>query len=299
MGGDGLEVAVQQLFCHPGEEVHGEHDPLGLPSGHWQVPGLAGPAGQNHPVVLLQQLLGGDGAAHVHVTPEFHPRLLHEGNAAVNDLLVQLHIGNAVAQQSAGAIVALEHRDKVASLVKQQRRRQPGRAAAHHGHPLARAHLGGLPAHQAMGKSVLNDLALIVLGGDRLTVFPAGAGRLTQSRTHPGGELGQTVGATEADICLLPVAVVHQIVDLRHQVVEWTAGGHAADHHPRLAEGDAAVHTPGPLLLLLLEGEGGVELVKGLNALQRRDGGAVLPLIFHKSCGLSHLPQPSFPATLA
>ena len=233
------------------------------------------------------------------MTPELHPRLLHEGNATVNDLLVQLHIGNAVAQQSAGAIVALKHRHPVAALIEQQRRRQPGRAAAHHGHPLARAHLGGLPAHQAMGKSVLNDLALIVLGGDRLTVFPAGAGRLTQGGTHPGGELRQAVGAAEADIRLFPVAVVHQIVDLRHQVVEGTAGGHAADHHPRLAEGDAAVHTPGPLLLLLLEGKGSVELVKGVNALQRRDGRPVLPLIFHKSCGLSHLPQPSFPATLA
>ena len=59
--------------------------------------------------------------------------------AAVEDPLLQLELGNAVAQQAADAIGALEHRDPVAGAVQLLGGGQAGRAGADDGDALAGA----------------------------------------------------------------------------------------------------------------------------------------------------------------
>ena len=124
--------------------------------------------------------------------------------------------------------------------------------------------------------------------------IPAGAGGLAQGGAHPAGKLREAVGGHQAVERKLPLAVVHQIVPLRDEVVQRTAGGHAADHHARLTEGHAAVHAAGGLRLLLLPREPDVELVKIFKALQRRNVRAGLARIIHKSCCLTHAAAPPY-----
>ena len=75
--------------------------------------------------------------AHVDVRLAFHAFGDHLFQAAVEDVLFHLEIGNAVAQQSAQPVVLLEHHDFVPVAGQLLRGGQSGRAGADHGHALA------------------------------------------------------------------------------------------------------------------------------------------------------------------
>ena len=70
------------------------------------------------------------------------PSSVIRSSTALDDLLLQLHVGDTVHQQTADAVGALKDGDAVAPVVELVSHSQTGGAAAHHGHPLAGAHLG-------------------------------------------------------------------------------------------------------------------------------------------------------------
>ena len=81
---------------------------------------------------------------------------------------------------------------------------------------------------------------------------------------------------------------VDQVVPLRDEIVQRTAGNHSSQLRPGLAEGHAALHTPGALALPLLLGERQMKLAKWRMlqwALRPVHFGVVK---FQKSRGLSH-----------
>ena len=59
-------------------------------------------------------IINGHGAA----VAELHPLLLHDGDAAVDDFLVKLKVGNAVAEQTSGSFVLFKDGDGVAHVVQ-------------------------------------------------------------------------------------------------------------------------------------------------------------------------------------
>ena len=167
--------------------------------------------------------------------------------------------------------------------------RQARRAAADDGHALAGAgrRRGGM--EPALGVARLHDGVFVLPDSDAAAGdVAAGAGGLTQGRADPARELRETVGGAQAAECQLPLALIDQIVPLGDEVVQRAAGGHAADHHARLAEGDAAVHAARCLGLLLLPGEPDVKFVKVFNALQRRNIRAGLARVIHKTSEFCH-----------
>ena len=138
----------------------------------------------------------------------------------------------------------------------------------------------------ALGVARLHDGVFVLPDSDAAAGdVAAGAGGLTQGRADPARELRETVGGAQAAECQLPLALIDQVVPLGDQVA---AGGHAADHHACLAEGDAAVHAAGCLGLLLLPGEPDVKFVKVFNALQRRNIRAGLARVIHKTSEFCH-----------
>ena len=97
----------------------------------------------HHRVEVLQQQLRLDVLADVRVADELDAFLLHVLDAAQHDvLLVELHVRNAVHQQAAGAILALEHRHRVARAVQLRGGRKTRRARADHRDFLAGARRG-------------------------------------------------------------------------------------------------------------------------------------------------------------
>ena len=179
------KCGVKQALCICLQEINCKIDPLRVPSWSLDVPGIGRAAGKHHPVKVVQELIRLYIPSHIHTGNKGNAFLLHDLTLPLHDPLFQLHVGNAVHQQPAHTVGALEHRHLVPPPVKLVRRRKPGGAAAYDRHSLAGAHLGWLRCRIPLGISVFNDGIFVFLCCHRLPVQAAGTGRLAQGRTHP------------------------------------------------------------------------------------------------------------------
>src|SRR5207344_1993405 len=89
-----------------------------------------------------------------------------EIDAPVHDLLVELHVRNAVHQQAADAVRTLVDRYLVAGFVELIRGREACRPRADDRDLLARARLGHLGLEPAFGETAIDDRVLDVLDRD-------------------------------------------------------------------------------------------------------------------------------------
>ena len=289
-------VLAELLALHGGlQELRAVVNPGNALRLQAQGPGALRAAAEDHRVIVPQQPPGHRRVRRVHAGDEADPLVGHQAEPAVHHVLGQLHVGDAVGQKAAAALLPLHHRDGVAPAVQLVRRRQARRAGAHDADllpgPLGRA----AALHRPGGEGVLNDAELVVPDGDGVPVQPADAGPLAGGGADPARELREIVGLQQAAQGVEGVPRPDHVVPLGNQIVEGTAEGPSLPLHARLAVGDAAVHAPPPLLPPegLRQGD-----VKGLpvpDPLLRGPAGGLLPRIVQKSCCLSHVAQPPQP----
>src|SRR5262249_30053297 len=190
-----------------------------------------------------------------------------------------LELGDAVAEQPADAIGALEHDDRVSRPVELLGDREAGRARADDRDFLPRARAGRLGPDPALLERVIDDRDLDGLDGDRIVVDAEHAGALARRRTEPSGELREVVGRVQPLDGVTPAILVDEIVPVGDQVAERTA---------LMTERDAAVHAPGALLSQIVLGEGNVDLLPVAKALGDRPRRPLLALDLEKPGGLTH-----------
>ena len=223
LGRDGLavgEIRVQQALSHAGQVVHGEVNPLGVPSGYADVPGLFRAATEYHRVIILFQFLGGDVPPHVGVGDELDALVFQDLHPAVNDPLFQLHVGNAVHQQTPHPVGALVHGHLVAALVQKIGDGQPGGTGADHRHPLSGARRWRDGVDCAAFVAVLHDRPLVFLHRHgRPRGHAAGAGGLAQRRADPAGEFRVAVSGNEPLRRQVPPSLIYQIVPFGDEVI--------------------------------------------------------------------------------
>ena len=263
------------------EVLHGEVDPRQPPPGGRKVARHGGPSGEDHGVEggadfggrahrdagpagrarasllpglegpVARRLVAGR-PADLRVADEGHPFGLELGQASVEDGLLHLELGDAVAQQSAGVFGTLEDGHVVPGPGQLLGGGQPGRSGPDDGHRLAGVHGRDLRRDPALVPGALDDLVLDPLNGHRVVVDAEHARRLARGRAQAPGELREVVGGVEPLHGLRPVVAVHKVVPLRNEVAERAAV---------VAEGDAAVHAAGTLLLGGVLAEGLVDLL--------------------------------------
>ncbi len=78
----------------------------------------------------MAKVIGGDVDADLDAGAELHALGLHLREAAIKMALLHLELGDAVAQEAADAIGALEHRNGVARPGQLLRGGEPGRTGA-------------------------------------------------------------------------------------------------------------------------------------------------------------------------
>ena len=105
-------------------------------------------------------------------TDKFHPLFDHDRQTAVNHLLGELEIGNAVAEQSAGLSVGLVDGHQMAAFVEDVGGGESGRSAADHRHRLSGAETGRTRLNQSVGKRLLNRQILKLTDGNRPRLRP-------------------------------------------------------------------------------------------------------------------------------
>ena len=168
------------------------------------VPALQGADGEDDRVVAFAQLLDGQvaGLAAADLTAgdepgAFFPQL---GEAPVQDGLLHLELGDAVAEQAAEPVVPFVHGDRVARPGELLGRRETGRAGADDRDLLA----GGDGRRPRLDLAVVpgdvGDGLLDALDRDRAArVVRDGqhAGCLARGRAEAAGELGEVVGGVQ------------------------------------------------------------------------------------------------------
>lgn len=94
---------------------------------------------------------------------------------------------------------------------------------------------------------------------DWLTVDGEGAGGIAEGGAHAAGDFGEVVGSVKNVQPVLPASAVEEVVELRNAVGQRAAAG--------VAEGNAAVHAAGGLLLDVCRAEGEFDFMKAADAL--------------------------------
>ena len=157
-GGDVIPVLVpiQQGAGVGRQKIHREMNALEVPAFDGQIARLGRAGRKNHRVKFLEQFLSGiifsgtgilpvsccrffvgraGRPCHFGVADKLDALGFHLLDAAQHGfLLVELHVRDAVHEQSAGPVVAFKHRDVVAGPVQLRRRAQARRAGTDHGH---------------------------------------------------------------------------------------------------------------------------------------------------------------------
>src|SRR5262249_30329356 len=155
---------------------------------------------------------------------------------------------DAVHQQAADAVIALEHRDLVAGAVELRRARQARRARPDHRDLFTGARQRRLGDDPALGEAAIDDRALDALARDRRLAEAQHARPLARRRADAPGPLGEVVGLVQARQRLAPLPAINQIVPLGDQVVDRTAGRAAVHQLAGVTEGNAAIHATRALL---------------------------------------------------
>ena len=185
----------------------------------------------------------------------FGGHLLH---AAVDDPLLHLEVGDAVAKQAADAVPFLEQRDIVAGARQLLRRRHSGGTRSDDRDALAGLDFRRLGFDPAFLEGMLDDRLLDVLDRDRRLIDAEHARRFARRGTDAAGELGEVVGRVQLTDRVLPTIAIDEIVPVRNDVVDRAAG---------VAERHAAIHAARGLRLHGLFGERLIDLEVVVDAL--------------------------------
>ena len=227
-------------------------------------------------------------AAHVHAGAEDDALRFHEGATATDDGLVELHVRDAVHEETADFIRTLEDGDTVATVVQLIGYGEAGRTGTDDSDALTGTNLRDPRLHVALLERLFDDVELVVVRRHRRVIESLDAGLLAERRADTARELREVVRLQQTAQCVGNVAVVDLIVPLRAEIVERAAREHTRQLHAGLAERNTAVHTTRALLPTLLLREGDVKFFEILDTLLYRNVFIFFSRIIEKSCYLTH-----------
>ena len=172
-------------------------DAIDFTVGYREIARPFGAARQHDSVEFSQQFVHGDSDADFDARAEFHAFGCHLLDTAIDQMLFHFEIGNAIAQQSADAIVLLEQGHRMPGACELLRTGQAGGAGADNGHGLAGAMARRLRYDPAFFPSFVDDGAFDRFDRDRRIVDVEGAGRLAWGGADPAGEFREVVGRVQ------------------------------------------------------------------------------------------------------
>ena len=290
-----LELVARVNLVLLRQELHGVVHPIELTARHRQVTRLLGTARQQHGVKLGLQLLGADGflgpvgdlgiltqtilARNQHASANFQAFGHHLLDAAVNQALVELEVGDAVAQQAAHTVVLFKQRHIVTSAHQLLGCGHASGTGANDSYLLAGLRLGRQGLDPAFSPGTVNDGVLNRLDANRFLVDVGHASRFTRRRADTARELWEVIGAVQRGDGVFPVALVHEVIEVRNDVVDRAAV---------VAKRCAAIHATRSLNLGLIDLEADDKLLVVLQAFGYGGVAFFNTLVFEKSGGLTH-----------
>ena len=219
------------------EELHREVDAVELAPRDRQIARLARAAAEHDRVETRSEARRRHVDADVHRGAKGDPFGLHLIDAPIDEVLLHLEVGDAVAKQAANAIVALEQRDVVALARQLLRGGQPGRARADDRDALARLRAGETAAATRLCSNARSMMPrstfLMVTGSSSMLSTHDASHGAGQTRPVTSGKLLVACRARDRVAADRPLYIV--VVPVGDEVPERTAV---------VAERDAAIHAP-------------------------------------------------------
>src|SRR5262249_34655669 len=225
-------------------EFHREMDALEMAACRFrkEIIGIGGSTAEYHRVEVLAQFfrryIGADFAAR----DELYALLFQEPDAALDKLFVELHIRDAVHEQSTYSVGSLEYRDGVASSIQLCGSREAGRSRTDDGGLLAGAPGGRFRLNPALVKTLVDDGALDALDRDGRCIDAEYTRSLARRRANAAGELRKVVRLVQPLQGIAPQSAIDQVIPFRDEVVDRAARRHAADQVAGVAKRHTAIH---------------------------------------------------------
>ena len=181
--------------CILREKIDGKIDALSaVPAGRLNVARLFRAAAEDNGVKLLHKRLRQHVFTDIGVRNKSYAFGFHETDAAFDDAFIKLHVGYAVHQQAAYAVILFIHSDVMPPLIEHVGAGKSRRTGAYNRYLFAGAQLGRTRAHISLFISLFNYRQLIFLNGNGIVVYSAQAGNLAQRRTYSAGKFRKIVG---------------------------------------------------------------------------------------------------------
>src|SRR5688572_26957925 len=189
-----------------------------------QITRLRRPGADDRGIVFVQEDLGFNILSHVRVADESDSLLLHELDPAHHDrVLVELHVGDAVHEQTAGTICAFEDGDSMAGAIQLRSSRKSGGPRPDNCDFLPSANFGLLRNYPTFFPASIDNRGFDVLDRDGWSVDSEDARSFARSGANAAGELREVIRLVETIERFLPQATVNEIVPLGDQVIDWAA----------------------------------------------------------------------------
>ena len=158
------------------QEFHREMHALQFAARHRQIARNLGAAREHHGVEVGQQFFRWNVSAHFLAHAELHAFSLHLLDAAIDEMLFHLEVGNAIAQQAADAIIFLKQHHVMPRARELLRARHACRAGADDRHALAGFLLRRLRRNPAIFPAFVDDRVLDRFDAHRVGVDAQRAG---------------------------------------------------------------------------------------------------------------------------
>ena len=223
------------------------------------------------------------------VAEKGHALVFEQLDAAEDDLvLIELHVRDAIHEQSARTIGTFKNRDGVAGFVELRGGAQASGAGADDGDLFVGANFRRLRRDPALVPAFIDDRNLDVLDRDRRRVDAEHARALARRGTDAARELGEVVRLMQPLQRFLPQAAIDEVIPFRDEVVDRAAAGHAADQRAGVAKRDAAIHAARALRAEFVLRQVEMKLLPVAGAFQRRAVSGDFAEIFDEAGWFSH-----------
>jgi hypothetical protein len=275
------ELGVQKRLGVLVEEFHGKVNAFELTALDREITSNGGTSGNDDGIVALSEVVERRMTllADSNTGLKFDTLGGHEVGSALDNALIELHVGNAVHEQTTKTVSTLIEGNEVASSVELVSAGQTSGTRSNDGDILAGADLRRGRNHPAHLEATVDDGTLNRLDANGVLVDSQDASTLTRSGADTARELGEVVGHEQTVESILPLILKDQFVPLGDNV-----GDRATSLG--LTEGNTAVHATGGLILELILIETSAELGPILKTGGNRAVLLSTALILHEALGL-------------
>jgi hypothetical protein len=212
LGGDVClvgKLGVEQRLRVLVQELHGEVDTLEVAVGDRKIARHGGTRRDDHGVVVFLERLQGDVALADEAAGDVLDTLGgHEVDTTLNDVLVELHVGDTVHEETTNTVGTLVDGDLVAGLVQLIGSGETCGTRTDDGDGLARTPLRRSRNHPAHLEATIDDGALDRLNTNGVLVNAENTSTLTRRRADTTSELGEVVGHEETVEGILPLVLL-------------------------------------------------------------------------------------------